>query len=103
MTEITKNVILDILPLYLAGEVSPDTRALVEKYLETDPELAELAEKQRTAMGLPSNVPVPLTEEDKLKAYKRSKWMLALTIVAVAVLIVAIMGVMIMAFLIPSP
>ena len=101
--EITKKVILDILPLYLAGEVSPDTRALVEKYLETDPELAELEQKLKSAIGLPGNIPVPLTEEDKLKAYKKSKWLLALTIVAVSVLVVAILGVMIMAFLTPVP
>ena len=43
--EITRNVILDLLPLYLADEVSADTRALVEKYLETDPELANIAEQ----------------------------------------------------------
>ena len=102
MTEITKNVILDILPLYLAGEVSPDTRALVEKYLETDPELAELAEKQRASIGLPGNIPVPLTQEDKLKAYKKSKWLLALTIIALAILITAILGITIMAFLTPA-
>jgi len=101
--EITKKVILDILPLYLADEVSPDTRALVEKYLETDPELAELAQKQKSTIGLPGNIPVPLTEEDKLKAYKKSKWLLALTIVAVAVLIVAILGVMILMFLTTIP
>jgi anti-sigma factor RsiW len=101
--EITKKVILDILPLYLAGEVSPDTRALVEEYLETDPELAELEQKLKSAIGLPGNIPVPLTEEDKLKAYKKSKWLLALTIVAVAVLVVAILGVMIMVFLTPVP
>jgi len=103
MMEINKNVILDLLPLYLADEVSSDTRALVEKYLETDPELAELAQKQKSTMGLPGNIPVPLTEEDKLKAYKKSKWILALTIVAVAFMIVAIMGVLIMAFLTPVP
>jgi hypothetical protein len=101
--EITRNVILDILPLYLAGEVSPDTRALVEKYLETDPELAELAHKQKSAMGLPGNIPIPLTEEDMLKAYKKSKWLLALTIVAVAVLVVAILGVTIMVFFTSVP
>jgi len=99
---ITRNVILDLLPLYLAGEVSLDTRTLVEKYLEKDSELAELANKQKSIMELPGNIPVPLSEEDKLKAYKKSKWLLVLSIVGVAVLIVAILGMMIMAFLIPA-
>ena len=34
---VTRGVILDLLPLYLADEVSTDTRRLVECYLETDP------------------------------------------------------------------
>ncbi len=35
---ITKDVINDLLPLYEAGEASPDTRRLVEEYLRTHPE-----------------------------------------------------------------
>jgi len=68
--EITKNVILDLLPLYLADEISEDTRTLVEKYLDTDKELADLA-NQSAAMELPGDVPVSLTEEDKMKTYKK--------------------------------
>ena len=39
-SEITKNIILDMLPMYMAGEVSDETSALVEAFLETDPTLA---------------------------------------------------------------
>lgn len=70
--EITRNVILDLLPLYSADEVSADTRALVEKYLETDPELANVA-KQLTAMEKPGDIPVPLSQDDKMKAYKKAR------------------------------
>jgi len=73
--EITRDVILDLMPLYMANEVSADTRALVEKYLETDPELAKIAE-QSAAMELPEDIPVPLTEEDKMEAYKEAKRLL---------------------------
>ena len=38
---VTKEVILDLLPLYLAGEASPATRALVEEFMRQDPEFAE--------------------------------------------------------------
>src|ERR1700691_4810713 len=38
---VTREVILDLLPVYLAGEASPDTRALVEEYMEKDKELAQ--------------------------------------------------------------
>ena len=37
---VTRDVILDVWPLYEANEVSRDTRALVEAFLSTDPEFA---------------------------------------------------------------
>lgn len=70
--EITRNVILDLLPLYSADEVSADTRVLVEKYLETDPELANIA-KQLTTMERPRDIPAPLSRDDQMKAYKKAK------------------------------
>ena len=39
---VTKDVIKDLLPLYQAGEVSQDTRRLVDDYLGSDPELRQL-------------------------------------------------------------
>jgi anti-sigma factor RsiW len=41
--KITRDIVLDLLPLYLAGEASADTRALVEEYVQTDPELRACA------------------------------------------------------------
>lgn len=70
--EITRNVILDLLPLYSANEVSADTRTLVEKYLKTDPELANVA-KQLEAMEKPRSIPVPLSQDDEMKAYKKAR------------------------------
>ena len=84
--EITRNVILDLLPLYSANEVSADTRALVEKYLETDPELAGVA-KQSAAMELPEDIPFPLTREDKMQAYREAKRLLFLRTVILAITI----------------
>lgn len=69
--KITQDVILDLLPLYLADEASADTRILVQKYLETDPELAQLAAE--SAKLLPDDSPVPLTTEDQMKAYLEAK------------------------------
>jgi len=70
--EVTRSVILDLLPLYVANEVSADTRALVEKYLLTDPELAKVA-KRSAAMALQEDVPIPLTREDRMEAYLEAK------------------------------
>lgn len=75
MNEITKNVILDLLPLYLAGEVSEDTSALVKKYLEVNPELAETAKQMAKADSL-NKVPIPFRRETALETYQEAKkWM----------------------------
>ncbi|UCE41895.1 MAG: hypothetical protein JSV17_02615 [Candidatus Aminicenantes bacterium] len=69
---ITRNIILDLLPLYLANEVSADTRALVEKYLETDPELANVA-KQLATLEKPKKIPAPISQDDEMTAYKKAR------------------------------
>jgi anti-sigma factor RsiW len=99
--EVTRNVILDLLPLYLADEASADTRALVEKYLETDPELANIA-KQSAAMELPRDIPIPLTKEDEMEAYRKTKRLMFLGTVILAVLIAAAMGLALLAFFLLS-
>lgn len=84
--EVTRNVVLDLLPLYLAGEASEDTRRLIEERMETDPELSELVMK--TEMGeLPGDIPIPLTKEDKMEAYKEAKRLMFLKTVIFASLI----------------
>jgi anti-sigma factor RsiW len=70
--EISRNVILDLLPLYIAAEASPETRALVKDYLETDPELAKIAEKL-SAAELLKEVPIPITKEHEMEAYQEAK------------------------------
>jgi hypothetical protein len=56
--KITRDVVRDLLPLYLAGEVSPATRELVEEFLAQDPELAREAHAGRDSPGLPA-APAP--------------------------------------------
>ncbi len=60
--EVTRDVIMDLLPLYLAQEASADTRALVEEHLGNDPELARMARELKGAIAA-RDVPVPLTQE----------------------------------------
>jgi hypothetical protein len=95
--KITKNVILDLLPLYLANEVSEDTRALVEKYLKTDPQLAKIA-KQSPVTELPGDIPVPLTEDDKMKTYRKAKRLIILYILILAGVISVILVISILMF-----
>ena len=101
--EITRNVILDLLPLYVADEVSADTRAFIEEYLETDPELANVV-KQLSEMEKPGAVPVPLTEDDQMKAYRKARRLIILTTVIVAAAISFILFLLVLSifFFVPS-
>lgn len=99
--EITRNVILDLLPLYLANEVSADTRALIEKYLETDPELAHVV--KHSSAALPKEIPVPLTQDDKMRAYRKAKRLIILSSLILAGLISIVLVVAILiAFFVPA-
>ena len=90
--EITRNVILDLLPLYAANEVSADTRALIEKYLETDPELEK-----------PEDIPVPLSQNDEIKAYKKARRLKLLftIILAGAISIILVIAILVSFFTSP--
>lgn len=93
--EVTRNVILDLLPLYLAGEASVDTAALVENYLKTDPELARLAE-QTVKTGL-TEVPVPLSKEAAMETYvKATQRMLYRTLALSALIVVTVLGILVL-------
>lgn len=91
--EITSEVIQDLFPLYLAGEVSADTATLVEEYLKTDPEMAKIA-RQTKKDGLLGEVPVPLSKEDAMEAYvKATQRMMARMLAMSALGIVVVLGI----------
>jgi anti-sigma factor RsiW len=48
--KITRHVIYDLLPAYFAGEVSADTRALVDEFMASDPELSRMAARFKTLL-----------------------------------------------------
>src|SRR5215510_7887042 len=81
--KVTREVILDLLPLYLAGEGSPATRALVEEYLKND---SELAERVRTlgvhALEVAATKLGPDLELDALRRTRRRlgqlRWLLGM-------------------------
>jgi len=70
---VTRDVVKDLLTIYLAGEASADTRAFVEDYLESDPALAREAETARlAALGLPPTPPpAPAAEKQALDATRQ--------------------------------
>jgi hypothetical protein len=63
--QITRDVILDLAPLYLTGDASSDTRALVDDYLAADPELARWMDEQRTETFEPLGVTPPVDLETR--------------------------------------
>ncbi len=88
--QITRNIIQDLLPLYLAGEACPETRVLVEEFLASDPALAaEFAGQETgsleniltggTIMPLPHNHEVEVLARTRAKL-QRTLWILALAI-----------------------
>jgi anti-sigma factor RsiW len=63
---VTRDVVNDLLTIYLAGEASADTRALVEEYLATDPALAREVDAARSgSLPLPDVPPGPATAEKR--------------------------------------
>jgi len=91
MKEVTKDVILDLLPLYLAGEVSNDTAELVKEHLESDPELAEAAKEMAKTDSL-GKVPLPFKKDVALETYQEAKkWMTIRTLGLAAILALILM------------
>jgi len=95
MMEITRDVILDLLPLYFAGEVSADTRSLIEEYLSSDQELAKFAERS-IKLEQSGEVPIPLTKDHEMKAYEKAKLRMFLFIIItggmVSVVLIALLA-----------
>jgi len=86
MTEVTRNVIEDLLPLYLADEASADTRALVDEYLQKDKDFARMT-KEASMMKLPKDIPMSLTKEKSMEVYKEAKRLMFLRTVVLATII----------------
>jgi predicted nucleic acid-binding protein len=89
--EISREVILDLLPLYIAGEVSEDSRKLVEEYLDQDEELRRLAE--RIEKSELKEIPMAEQIELSLDAYKKAnKWMVLRTLGLALIISLSLMG-----------
>ena len=101
MEIITRNIILDLLPLYLANEVSADTRAFVDDYLKTDPQLRKVV-RQSLAIENTEDIPVPLSQDDKIKSYKKAKRKILLNTIILASIISSVLLIIILIFFFSS-
>jgi hypothetical protein len=80
---ITKNIISDLFPLYLENECTPDTRELIQDYLQRNPQEAE--ELRRVAgTTLPKPSLANLDETHSLRqarrVVRRRSWVMGLAI-----------------------
>jgi len=82
---VTKEIINDLIPLYAANECSADTRALVDEYLQRNPQQAE--ELRRVmATSVPQAVPPPKSL-DEMRSFREARrrlrrrtWLMAFAI-----------------------
>lgn len=76
--QVTRDVIKDLLPMYLEGEGSPDTRRLVEEFLTAHPELRREAEApvrlDRVLVRREVDDALAVMEKTK-QALRRQKWL----------------------------
>jgi anti-sigma factor RsiW len=78
---ITRDVINDLLPAYLYGEVSADTRVLVDQFLEQNPGFARSVAQRKNEDGdygeLLKGADMTLSPDHEMRTLTRTKAMLA--------------------------
>jgi hypothetical protein len=85
MKSLPRNVILDLLPAYIADEASEESRALVEEFARNDPKIARLISTGKLESEvISSKIPTPDDLEMKTmkrirRSIRRQLWFVALT------------------------
>jgi hypothetical protein len=78
--KITRNVLTDLLPAYLSGEASQDTRSLIEQFLQSDAEFARQVDAQKRALSAQDYLlkagKTELAREHEVETLARTKAML---------------------------
>jgi hypothetical protein len=70
--KVTRDVIMDLLPLYESGEAREETKRLVRKFLAADPDLARRVETLKQArLSTDKSLPPPEVEMESLKRARR--------------------------------
>ena len=71
--EVTRDVVMDLLPLYQAGEASGDTRRLVEAFLARDSALARIAASSAREVLRAEPAAAPREQDADLRALRTTK------------------------------
>ena len=78
--EVTRDIVIDLMPLYQSGEASPDTRAAIEEFLRRDPSLAKIAHDDAAA-GVPAGAELERRSVALTRAtIQRRTWVMAIAI-----------------------
>lgn len=90
MNTVPRHIIEDLIPAYLADDVSKETRQLIESYAEQDSEIKRLIEESETEQVLFNEALEP-ADEVEFEAISRVKHWVRKTMVKVAAATVAIL------------
>jgi hypothetical protein len=106
--EVTRDVVRDLWPLYRAGEASPDSKALVNAFLNEDSALAATLQRSETVGQVVPGVRLSPDAERRLLNEARDRARLKLQIIggsiaAAAVLLLAAFGGIVWMFLVSRP
>ena len=74
-TTVSRDVIMDLLPAYLSGEASADTRSLIEDYMKQDAEFATHVKSEAKGILSPG-VLRSLSPDREMEAMRRTKRLL---------------------------
>jgi hypothetical protein len=89
MESVSRNVILDLLPVYLAGEASAETRELVEAFARHDAEIARLIQTGDLESSELRNISAP--QEIEIKAVNKMRKSIRRQILSVAIGVAALL------------
>ena len=81
---ITREIILDLVPVYLAGDASPDSKKLVEEFAQTDTQVASILAVGELELETQTPEPQNLEMETLIHTRRRvshQAWRLALAII----------------------
>ena len=73
---VSRDTIIDLIPLYLSGEASNATQQLVREYLAADPQLADLVKGQEGALS-PAFATPPRSPDLEATSFRRARKRLA--------------------------
>lgn len=82
--QVTREIVVDLLPLYQSGEASADSRAAVEAFMRRDPSLARLiADDTAGAEVVPPQASLERQAVSRTRAIiRRRSWVLAFAILS---------------------